>query len=452
VHEAVSKSGDSTLFAEMRTLLRKIFFDALAASTVERAFEQHLDAHRGVLRVKDDVYDLRSYSRVFAIALGKASLPMAEALHRQLGSSVTGIVIQPESFADQPMLHGFTHFNGGHPTPSPGSLKAAQAVLKSLGAQADDALILYLLSGGGSALMEKPLDDELTLDDLIATHRALVHCGAPIGKMNAIRKHLSAVKGGRLALAASEGGARQQVSIMVSDVPDSTPDALASGPTMPDPTTVEECYAIAKEFQLLTRLPSAVRELFEHEALQETPKYEDGTFHTSRWWTILSNPSLEEAAKGAAEQAGFNVAIDNSCDDWDYARAADYLLNRLRELHSQGRRTCLISGGEVTVKVPHDASGVGGRNQHFALYAASRIANQDIAVLSGGSDGVDGNSSAAGAIADGSSRLRAQQAGADLNQSLANFDSFSLFERLSDGIITGPTGNNIRDLRILLAW
>ena len=106
----------------------------------------------------------------------------------------------------------------------------------------------------------------------------------------------------------------------------------------------------------------------------------------------------------------------------------------------------------MTVKVPHDASGVGGRNQHFALYAASRIANQDIAVLSGGSDGVDGNSSAAGAIADGSSRLRAQQAGADLNQSLANFDSFSLFERLSDGIITGPTGNNIRDLRILLAW
>jgi hydroxypyruvate reductase len=307
--------------------------------------------------------------------------------------------------------------------------------------------VIFLVSGGGSSIVEKPSDDEISLDDLIATYRALVHSGAPIAAINAVRKHLSAVKGGRLAQAAYPA---QQVSLLVSDVPDGTPDALASGPTMPDSTTVEDCYRIAEKYELLKKFPTSTRELFERHALDETPKSDDPAFVRARWWTVLSNQSAIEEASAAAERAGFFVNVDNSCDDWDYARAAEYLLGRVRELRKQFSPVCLISGGEVTVKVEN--GGVGGRNQQFALACAEKIAGENIAVLSAGTDGVDGNSSAAGAVVDGSTPERARARGLDVRAALERFDAHPLFSALGDSIETGPTGNNLRDLRILIAW
>src|SRR5205814_4285275 len=199
-----------------------------------------------------------------------------------------------------------------------------------------------------SATVEKPIDDEISLDDLVETYRVLVHSGASISEINAIRKHLSAVKGGRLARAAFPA---QQVSLFVSDVPDNTPDALASGPTMPDTTTVEDCCRIAENHNLLAQFPQSVRELFDRRALEETPKSDDPAFQRARWWTVLSNQTAIEQASVAAERAGLFVHIDNSCDDWDYQKAADYLLKKLRELRKQCSPVCLISGGEVTLKV-----------------------------------------------------------------------------------------------------
>jgi glycerate 2-kinase len=224
---------------------------------------------------------------------------------------------------------------------------------------------------------------------------------------------------------------------------------LASGPTMPDSTTVEDCYRIVAEHALQEQFPAAVRELFRRRALEETPKSDDPAFHRSRWWTVLSNASLIEAAKAAA-QGEFTIHVDNSCDDWDYGRAADYLLNRLRELRKQHERVCLISGGEVTVKVTN--GGVGGRNQQFALACASRIAGENITVLSAGTDGIDGNSPAAGAIADGTTVARAQARGLDAETHLKHFNAYPFFNALEDAIVTAPTGNNLRDLRILLAY
>jgi hydroxypyruvate reductase len=282
---------------------------------------------------------------------------------------------------------------------------------------------------------------------LVATYRVLVHSGAPIAEINAIRKHLSAIKGGRLAQAASPA---QQISILVSDVPDDTPDALASGPTMPDSTSVEDCYALAARHRLLEHFPASVRELFRRHALKETPKSDDPAFHRSRWWTVLSNSTLLEACKKETERHGFTVEVDNSCDDWDYARAADYLLERLRELRERAERVCLISGGEVTVKVTN--GGVGGRNQQFALACAQKIAGGNITVLSAGTDGVDGNSPAAGAIADGTTLERAESRGLEPAARLRSFSAYPFFEALGDTIMTGPTGNNLRDLRILLAY
>src|SRR4029077_14925376 len=164
----------------------------------------------------------------------------------------------------------------------------------------------------------------------------------------------------------------QQVSLLVSDVPDSTPDALASGPTMPDSTTVDDCFRIAEKYDLLKQFPQSTRELFSRHALEETPKSDDPAFIRARWWPVLSSQTAVEEAKAAAERAGFVVHVDNSCDDWDYERAAEYLVRRLRELKKEFGRVCLISGGEVTVKVTN--GGVGGRNQQFALACAMKIA------------------------------------------------------------------------------
>jgi hydroxypyruvate reductase len=311
-----------------------------------------------------------------------------------------------------------------------------------------EALVVFLISGGASAIAEKPISVGISLAEVVATYRALVHSGAPIAEINAIRKHLSALKGGRLALAAMPA---HQLSILVSDVPEDSPDALASGPTMADSTTVGECYDIAQRYQLLEHFPPPVRALFDGQRLTETPKAGDPAFSRSHYATVLSNVTAVNAAVERAALAGFAVEVDNRCDDWDYQKAADYLLHRLRELRRGVSRACLLSGGEVTVKVGA-ASGLGGRNQQFALYCAEKIAGESITVLSAGTDGIDGNSPAAGAIVDGSTIERARQRGLDPDATLDGFDSFPLFHAIGDAVMTGPTGNNVRDLRILLAY
>ncbi len=438
-------SDRESQFRSKRQAVRNIFMQALAGASIGRGFARHVHCERGLLRVCEDLYDLHSYSRVLVVSLGKAGHTMVEALANQLGSSLEGIVASSVEPASQ--IRGFRYFHGGHPTPNAESIQAATAVLRLLDAQPASALVIFLLSGGGSSIVEKPIDDEISLADVIATYRALVHSGAPIAEINAVRKHLSAVKGGRLAQAAFPA---QQVSLLVSDVPDNTPDALASGPTMPDSTTVEDCYRVAEKYDLLEQLPQSTRELFERHAFEETPKSDDPAFVRARWWPILSNQTAVDEASLAAERAGFVVSVDNSCDDWDYAKAADYLLQRLRDLRKQSSPVCLISGGEVTVKVTN--GGVGGRNQQFALACAEKIAGENITVLSAGTDGVDGNSSAAGAVVDGLTVARARSRGLDVLDALKKFDAYPLFSALGDVIEIGPTGNNLRDLRILLAY
>jgi glycerate 2-kinase len=437
--------NDESKFREMRESARGIFRTALVGASISKGFARHVQCERGTLRTCEDLYDLHSYSRVLVISLGKAGHTMAEALAAQVGGSLEGIVASSVEVSQQ--IRGFRYFRGGHPTPNADSIQAANAILRVLEAQPASALVIFLISGGGSSIVEKPIDEEISLADLISTYHALVHSGAPIVEVNALRKHLSAIKGGRLAQAAFPA---QQVSLLVSDVPDGTPDALASGPTMPDSTTAEDCYRIAEKYKMLGQFPRITRELFERRALEETPKSDDAAFQRARWWTVLSNQTAIEEASIAAERAGFIVQMDNSCDDWDYERAAEHLLDRARELRKQFSPVCLISGGEVTVKVTN--GGVGGRNQQFALACAEKIASENITALSAGTDGVDGNSAAAGAVVDGSTLERARSRGLDVRSALERFDAYPFFRELGDAIETGPTGNNLRDLRIVLAW
>jgi|SRR5579872_1238101 len=441
----MSDPASEAQFRQRRKAAREIFTQALTEASIANGFKRHVNCARGILRVREDLYDLHSYSRVLVISVGKAGHTMVEALSAEVGASLEGIVASSVQPASQ--LRGFRYFCGGHPTPNAESLQAATAMLRAVEAQPASSLVIFLISGGGSSIVEKPIDDELSLDDLIATYRALVHSGAPITEINTIRKHLSAVKGGRLAQAAYPA---QQVSLLVSDVPDNTPDALASGVSMPDSTSVDDCYRIAEKYELAKQFPASTRELFDRRALDETPKSDDAVFHKARWWTILSNQTAIDETTVIAEREGFIVHVDNSCDDWDYEKAAEYLLGRARELRKQFSPVCLISGGEVTVKVTN--GGVGGRNQQFALACARKIARENITVLSAGTDGIDGNSPAAGAVVDGSTVDRAKALGLDVREALARFDAYPLFRSIGDAIETGPTGNNLRDLRILLAY
>jgi hydroxypyruvate reductase len=439
-------------FRRMRETAREIFASALKNASIESAFARNVHCERRILRIGDDLHDLDSYQRILVVSIGKAAHTMVAALAAQAGSNFEGIVASSVDATSQ--VRGFRYFRGGHPTPTAESIDAAVAILKSLVTLDATALVIFMISGGGSSIVEKPVEADIPLVDLAATYRTLVHSGAPIAEINAIRKHLSAVKGGRLARAAYPA---QQVSILVSDVPDATPDALASGPTMPDSTSIHDCERIALQYDLIEQFPKSVADLLRQRALEETPKSDDPAFIRARWWTVLSNQVAIDQAAIAASRAGFAVEVDNSCDDWPYEEAAAYLLKRLRELRSNVSRVCLISGGEVTVTVRN--GGIGGRNQQFALACAEQIAGDDITVLSAGTDGIDGNSPAAGAVVDGSTMFRAGKVsnsnndGAEaIQHSLSSFNAYPLLSAIGDVVETGPTGNNLRDLRILLSY
>jgi len=340
-------------------------------------------------------------------------------------------------------------FQGSHPLPSAVSEISADAILKLLGGCDETCLVFFLISGGASAMVEKALDQEISTEDVAHFHRSLLQSGLPITQMNTLRKHFSRVKGGRLAVAAT--GATQ-CTLLISDVPREALHIIGSGPSVPDPSTLEECRRIIEDTSASIDLPRDVSEFFWSDAAQETPKADHPAFERASWIPLLSSDDLIEVTTEAAQQRGFHVTVDNSCDDWDYRDAAIYLLDRLQQLRQQNRRVCLLSAGEVSVPIP-TIHGVGGRNQQFVLECARLIAAKHLnaTVLSGGSDGIDGNSAAAGAVCDETTLARAEAMGIDVIEGLEKFDSANVFAALGDAIVTGPTGNNVRDLRILLS-
>jgi hydroxypyruvate reductase len=314
----------------------------------------------------------------------------------------------------------------------------------------DKTLCFFLISGGASAIMELPLDPSISLEDTANFHRTLVASGASIAEINCVRKHFSAVKGGRLVQAAGQAICR---SLLISDVPVDREDALGSGPTVPDSSTVADCREVLEHYRLLPQFPAAVRRFFESDALVETPKPAELQTRAS---VLLDAQALAEAAARNAEAQGYPAVIDNSCDEWEYKAAAHYLLDRLRSLRRRHDEVCLISAGELSVSLPandghHATVGIGGRNQQFALYAATLLTPEDdpIIILSAGSDGIDGNSPAAGAVVDRDT-LAATEPGA-ATQILEKFAAYPFLLDREAAIVIGPSGNNLRDLRILIA-
>ena len=375
-----------------------------------------------------------------------------------LSIAVTGVLVAP--FRPEFTPSGFTFFAGGHPLPNEASFAAAKAILSMLEEarsrkHSEECFCLFLLSGGASAMVDLPLDRRISLEEAIRFHRALVHSGASITEINTLRKHFSAVKGGRLSQAC---GTIPHITLAISDVPAGALDTLGSGPTLPDRSTVDDCRALLKKYRLLEVFSPAVRDFFQSATPAETPG--PGQI-PDRICCVLHSEDLAQAARRRAAAMGFYTEIDNTSDDWNYAEAADFLLARFRQLRALHGRVCLVSAGEVTVALPPthvQQMGKGGRNQHFALYAVTRMNDTDGAsvVLSAGSDGVDGNSPAAGAVLSyevlrtmDETRSAALRAGA--NGALSNFDSFTWLKDVGGTIKTGPTGQNLRDLRLLLS-
>ena len=460
-----------------------IFTGALAGCNIESAFDRRIRIEGNMLHrlLPDgsgpDTIDLSNFKRIFVIALGKAAGPMLDVLMERMKrrKGLRGICCTNQQPKDRNWR--FRYFEGGHPLPNEESFAAARATLAMLKKARKDTLVIFLISGGGSAMFDLPLSAEIGLHDTIAFHETLLASGAPIGEINTLRKHFSAVKGGRLAMAAPDA---TKVSLLLPDVPLRSLDALSSGPTSPDHSTVDDVRAILAKYDMAPKLPASVRAFFEREDLPESPgnkswkppflpriawtvgrrvtaaatmNNEDGAFRDSVFEILLSGHDLVENARALAQKAGYYVAVDNSCDDWDYADAARYLLELFHSLRAAHPKLCLISGGEVTVTLSR-SPGAGGRNQHFALACAidlAKYAGEPLTVLSAGTDGIDGNTRSAGAIADPTTVARAQAFGFDPAQSLAAFNACPLFTSLGDAIVTGPTGHNLRDLRLLIS-
>ena len=478
--------GDTALdFLHAR--VTEFFTGALEASSIEAAFDRRIkfEGNKLTRLMPDgsgpDTITLSQYKRVFVIALGKAAGPMLEVLLDRMKrrKGLRGICCT--KYLPKKRNWRFRYFEGGHPLPNEESFAAARAALAMLKKAKKDTIVFFLISGGGSAMFDLPLDPQIKLDDTIAFHETLVGSGAPINEINTLRKHFSAVKGGRLAIAAPDA---LKVSLLLPDVPLRSLDALSSGPTSPDHSTVDEVHEIIEKYGLARKFPASVRAFFDRNDLPESPGNkswrppffprfqrgnngpqsrrmtsaasltdEDEAFRDSVFELLLSSHDLVESARALAQKAGYFVAIDNSCDDWDYADAARYLLDRFHDLRALHRRFCLISGGEVTVTLDR-TPGAGGRNQQFALACAIELAHHPgemLTVLSAGSDGIDGNTQNAGAIADPTTVSRAIAFGFNPEQSLRTFNACPLFTALGDAVVTGPTGHNLRDLRLLIS-
>jgi hydroxypyruvate reductase len=437
---------------DLKTITLEIFRRALAAIEVERIVRKGVRRDDDRIALGDESIDLAQFNRVFVIAVGKASVPMARAVEDILGDRISGGLVATSAVIGHPPRL-LPVIKGGHPLPDTGSLEAASKALDILRANdSEETLVLFLISGGGSALFELPIDEAITLDDLRAINRVLVGGDAVISEINVARRFLSAVKGGRLAPPAPLS---RQASLYVSDVNNDDLSTVSSGLTMPSAATRSDFQCVIERYGLLDKFPAHVSALIAGGKLPDPPRANvEDDLRRSHHLLLDNRMALAEAERIARSDFGCVVEIAQDLVEGDVESMMLAHIERVAALRHghPGKVVCLLSGGEVVC--PVRGEGQGGRNQEFALRAAIHLHQRglpDIAVLSSGTDGIDGASPAAGAIADSDTLRRAEEKGVSAERSLRNSDSFNFFNALGDAIITGPTGNNVRDVRILTA-
>jgi glycerate 2-kinase len=419
----------------LRRDAKAILMAALAAADPTAAVER-------VLRMRDD---LERYARIFVVGAGKAGGTMARAVGHLLGSRITAGCVNVKD-GDAAGAGVIELRVCGHPVPDERGLHASKRIETICNEAGENDLVICLLSGGASALAPYPAQP-ITLAQKQETTRLLLACGATIHEINAVRKHISAIKGGQLARMAAPA---RVLSLILSDVVGDDLDVIGSGLTAPDESTFESAYAVLGKYGLRDRVPKRVLERLRTGAM-ETPKAFDPLFENVENIIVGSNQQSLEAAAREAKHLGYRTMILSSTvegETRDVARMHAAIARQIRT-HCQPARppACLISGGETTVTM-QDGHGTGGRNQEFALAAAIDIAGlEDVLILSAGTDGSDGPTDAAGAMADGTTIARAQLNAAE---ALANHDAYPLFQETGDLVITGSTGTNVMDLHLAL--
>ncbi|UCE43355.1 MAG: glycerate kinase [Candidatus Aminicenantes bacterium] len=437
--------------AEARKDAITIFQAGVKAVDPAQAIKSHIKLENNHLIVGGKTTDLSGFNRISVIGVGKASAAMAGAMEEILGERLnSGLVITKHEHALP--LDKVQVIEAGHPVPDQAGFRGARQIVQVLEQSGEKDLVFFLISGGGSALFPYP-QEGLTLEDKQDVTKILLDAGANIHEINVLRKHLSRVKGGRLAKVAYPAAL---ISLVLSDVIGDDLDSIASGPTVPDHSTFRDCLNIMEKYQISERLPSAAVGILQKGVrgeLEETPKPGNPVFERTQNLIIGSNIIAVEAAAKKAEELGYNTLILSTFVEGETREVARVLAAVAQEILSSGnpidRPACVLSGGETTVTI--HGKGKGGRNQEFSLAAAMDIDGlENVVLLSAGTDGTDGPTDAAGAIADGTTTSRAGKLGMDPGQYLRENDSYHFFEALDDLIITGPTYTNVMDLRIIL--
>ena len=438
---------------KLRQHAKEIFWAGVSAVDPQNAVRRALQREGDLLTIGGEVFDLREYRRVFVIGAGKAAVSMARGVETCLGENIeTGLVVTSARGNEE--LKHIRVLEAGHPIPDARGEHAAKQILHLAESAQHDDLIICLISGGGSALLPLPAGDLKLSEEQLVTNLLLAH-GVTILEINTVRKHLSRIKGGRLARAAHPA---RLVTLILSDVIGDPVDIIASGPTVPDPSTFADAERILVLYGIWQKLPKSVQEYITagcHGNIPETPKPNDPIFERSHYTIIGCNADALAACERHALSLGYNtMVLANRVqgEARDIGRFYAALLHNVVN-NEQPIRTpaCILAGGETTVTV-RNSGGKGGRNQELALSAALDIDGlENCVLLSAGTDGIDGPTEASGAFADGWTVARARMHGLRFMSSyLRDNDSYTFFEKLGDLFLTGPTGTNVMDLHVML--
>lgn len=435
----------------MRRSAQAIFSAALEAADPVEALLRHVRLQGDTLLAGGRRYRLSSFDKIQVIGAGKAGAKMAAALERLLDKRIAGGLVNVK-YGHTTELRRVELNECGHPVPDEAGVRGARRIAEIAARAGERDLLLCVMSGGASALLPLP-EPPVTLAEKQAVTRLLLASGASIHEINALRKHISAVKGGQLARLAHPAAV---LSLLLSDVIGDNLDVIGSGPTAPDASTFGSAQAVLEKYAIADRIPESVRARIGAGArgeIAETPKPGDRVFARVNNVVVGSNRLAVDAAARKARQLGFRPLVLSTRIEGETREVARMHAAIAREIGDSGlplkAPACVISGGETTVTLR--GSGLGGRNQEFVLAAAIDLAgSENIVVLSGGTDGTDGPTDAAGAIADGRTLERAAAAGRDAHRFLEDHDSYRFFEPLGDLLKTGPTGTNVMDIRLLL--
>ena len=434
----------------------EIFNAALTAVDPYTAVTRAVIIENNSIHAAGAAYDLDAYSRILLVGAGKATARMALAIEDAIGERITeGLIIVKKGHTTP--LRAVKQIEAGHPLPDEAGVQGTQRILELVRRADEKTLVICLLSGGGSSLLVAPLPG-VTLEDKQMTTELLLRAGATIDELNTVRKHLSAVKGGRLAQIAHPATV---VTMILSDVIGDRLDVIASGPTAPDSSTFSDASQVIERYRLKTAIPSQVASFLERGMAgqePETVKSGDACFLRTRNVIVGSSAQALAAAREKAAALGWRPEVVTAELQGEARDAARLLARKALQAWDElkpGERRCLLYGGETTVTVM--GNGKGGRNQELALAFAVEIAGVNgITLLSAGTDGTDGPTDAAGAVVDGSMAAEAQKQGIHPETYLGNNDSYTFFQRLDSHtrekhhVMTGPTGTNVMDIQIIL--